>query len=44
MIEEDTREWVGNQGTRMSDDFKEYLSKEEFNPLHGNERFQKLYE
>jgi hypothetical protein len=44
MIEEDTREWIGNQGTRMSDDFKEYLSKEEFNPLHGNEKFQKLCE
>ena len=42
MIEEDTREWIGNQGTRMSDEFKEYLSQEEFDFLRGNERFQRL--
>ena len=42
MVEKDTREWIGNQGTRMSDEFKEYLNQEEFIFLHSNERFQRL--
>ena len=42
MIEEDTREWFGNQGTRMSDEFEEYLGQEKFDFLRGNERFQRL--
>lgn len=42
MVEEDTREWIGNQGTRMSDEFEEYLSQEEFGFLRSNERFQRL--
>ena len=42
MVEEDTREWIGNQGTRMSDEFEEYLSQEEFGFLRGDERFRRL--
>ena len=42
MVEKDTREWIGNQGTRMSDEFEDYLNQEEFNFLRGNERFLRL--
>ena len=42
MVEEDTREWIGNQGTRMSDEFEEYLSQEEFGFLRSDERFRRL--
>ena len=42
MIEEDTREWFGNQGKRMCDEFEEYLGQEKFDFLRGNERFQRL--
>ena len=33
---------LGNQGTRMSDEFEDYLNQEEFNFLRGNERFLRL--
>jgi hypothetical protein len=42
MVEEDTREWLGNQGTRMTKEFEDYLRREDFDFLRGNERFQKL--
>lgn len=42
MVEEDTREWLGNQGTRMTKEFEDYLCREDFDFLRGNERFQRL--
>ena len=42
MIEEDTREWIGNQGTRMSDEFKEFLQDKQFDFLRGSKAFQNL--
>lgn len=42
MVEEDTREWLGNQGTRMTKEFEDYLCLEDFDFLRGNERFQRL--
>ncbi|MBQ7699044.1 MAG: helix-turn-helix transcriptional regulator [Clostridia bacterium] len=42
MIEEDAREWIGNQGTRMSDDFKEFLQDKQFDFLRGSKTFQNL--
>jgi hypothetical protein len=42
MIEEDTREWIGNQGARMSDEFKEFLQDKQFDFLRGSKAFQNL--
>ena len=41
-IEEDTREWLGNEGTPMLQDFKEYLDKPQFDNIRNYDFFDFL--
>ena len=41
-IEEDTREWLGNEGTPMAQDFFEYLEDAQFDGIRGEDLFRSL--
>lgn len=41
-IEEDTREWLGNEGEPMMQDFCEYLERAQFDFLRDDEKFTSL--
>ncbi len=41
-IEEDTREWLGNEGTPMLQDFNEYLDKPQFDNIRNYDFFDFL--
>lgn len=41
-IEEDTREWLGNEGTSMTQDFREYLDEPQFDNIRNYDFFDTL--
>ena len=41
-VEEDTREWLGNEGTPMLQDFKEYLDEPQFDNIRNYDFFDFL--
>ena len=41
-IEEDTREWLGNEGEPMTQDFYKYLEEAQFDSLRNHETFLSL--
>ena len=41
-IEEDTREWLGNEGEPMTQDFYKYLEEAQFDNLRNLESFDCL--
>jgi len=41
-IEADTREWLGNEGTPMLQDFKEYLNESQFDNIRNHDFFDSL--
>ena len=41
-VEEDTREWLGNEGTPMLQDFKEYLAEPQFDNIRNCDFFHSL--
>ncbi|MBO4769312.1 MAG: helix-turn-helix transcriptional regulator [Clostridia bacterium] len=42
LIEEDTREWLGNQGERLTGEFTKYLQNHSFDFLRGENEFAEL--
>ena len=42
-IEEDTREWLGNEGIPMTQDFRDYLNESQFDTLRYDPAFIALF-